>query len=92
MTKENKTNRFITFILLFAAAVLLSIGFCRTLKVQNIPQKDTVKTGKPYQPVLQISESQAIFDITIGGLAKLDSGGIQRTYDMNNKPASLCPT
>lgn len=50
------------------------------------------KLPKTYQPVLYISESQAIFDVTVGGLVRLESGGIQRTYDINNKPASLCPT
>ncbi|OHB56159.1 MAG: hypothetical protein A2Y12_12300 [Planctomycetes bacterium GWF2_42_9] len=92
MTKEKKINRFITFILLLAAGALLYIGLFRTLKVQNLPLEKMTQYPKAYQPVLYISESQAIFDITLGGLVKLDSGGIQRTYDMNNKPASLCPT
>jgi hypothetical protein len=92
MAKEEKINQFVTIFLLLAAVILLSIGMCRNLIIQNLPQKNDAKTDKPYQPILKISESQAIFDVTLGGLVKLDSGKIQRTYDSNNKPASLCPT
>ncbi|MCE5341343.1 MAG: hypothetical protein LLF92_09505 [Planctomycetaceae bacterium] len=92
MANENKIKRYVTITLLVAAGVLLYIGLFRTLKIQNLPLEKMTKLPKTYQPVLYISESQAIFDVTLGGLVKLDSGGIQRTYDINNKPASLCPT
>ena len=36
------------------------------------------------------SESQAVFEITIGGLALLETGELQRTY--SGAPPSLCPT
>jgi hypothetical protein len=35
-------------------------------------------------------ESQAVFEITIGGLALLKTGELQRTY--SGAPPSLCPT
>jgi hypothetical protein len=35
-------------------------------------------------------ESQAVFEITIGGLALLETGELQRTYI--GAPPSLCPT
>ncbi len=35
-------------------------------------------------------EPQAVFEITIGGLAVLESGELQRTY--SGQPPSLCPT
>jgi hypothetical protein len=35
-------------------------------------------------------ESQAVFEITIGGLALLETGELQRTY--SGAPPSLCPT
>ena len=35
-------------------------------------------------------ESQAVFEITIGGLALLETGALQRTY--SGVPPSLCPT
>ncbi len=35
-------------------------------------------------------ESQAVFEITIGGLALLETGELQRTY--TGAPPSLCPT
>ena len=92
MANENKIKRYVTITLLVAAGVLLYIGLFRTLKIQNLPLEKMTKLPKTYQPVLYISESQAIFDVTLGGLVKLDSGGIQRMYDINNKPASLCPT
>ena len=36
------------------------------------------------------SESQAVFEITIGGLALLETGELLRTY--SGAPPSLCPT
>jgi hypothetical protein len=35
-------------------------------------------------------ESQAVFEITIGGLALLETGELRRTY--SGAPPSLCPT
>ena len=35
-------------------------------------------------------ESQAVFEITVGGLALLETGELQRTY--SGVPPSLCPT
>ncbi len=35
-------------------------------------------------------ESRAVFEITIGGLALLETGELQRTY--SGVPPSLCPT
>ncbi len=38
----------------------------------------------------EVPESQAIFEITIGGLALLETGELKRTY--TGAPPSLCPT
>jgi hypothetical protein len=38
----------------------------------------------------EVPESQAVFEITIGGLALLETGELQRTY--TGAPPSLCPT
>ncbi|MEN6384256.1 MAG: hypothetical protein ABFD79_03570 [Phycisphaerales bacterium] len=92
MANEQKIKKLAPVFLLIAAGVLLYIGMFRTLKVQNFPLEKMTKLPETYQTVLFISEFQAIFDVTLGGLVKTDSGGIQRTYDINNKPASLCPT
>jgi hypothetical protein len=92
---ENKTTTirlFITILLLAAGAVLLSAGMFRAVTVQNLPQKDTAKTQVGYQPILHLSESTMILDVTIGGLVRLDSGELQRTYGGDVKPAARCPT
>ena len=90
---NNKTNRlFITIALLVTGAVLLSFGMLRTVAVKNLPQKEGAKTQAEYQPILHLSESAVIFDVTVGGLARLDSSGIQRTYGGDIKPAARCPT
>ena len=41
---------------------------------------------------LQLSEAVRTRDITIGGLVRLDSGVIKRTYAGDKPPASVCPT
>jgi hypothetical protein len=93
MAENSKTTRlFVAILLLAAGAVLLSAGILRTVEVKNLPQKDIAKAQKPYQPILHLSESTVIFDVTIGGLARLDSGSIQRTYGGDIKPAGRCPT
>ena len=94
MAENNKTTTrlFITILLLAAGAVLLSAGMFRVVAVQNLSQKDTSKTQATYQPILHLSESTVILDVTIGGLVRLDSGDIQRTYGGDIKPAARCPT
>ena len=94
MAENNKTTTrlFITILLLAAGAVLLSAGMFRAVEVQNLPQKDTAKAQTTYQPILHLSESTVILDITLGGLVRLDSGDIQRTYGGDIKPAARCPT
>jgi hypothetical protein len=39
---------------------------------------------------LDLREPAIIFDVTVGGLVRLDSGTIKRTY--SGKPPSACPT
>jgi hypothetical protein len=94
MAESNKTTTrlFITILLLAAGAVLLSAGMFQAVEVQNLPPKDTSKTQAAYQPILHLSESTVILDVTIGGLVRLDSGDIQRTYSGDIKPAARCPT
>jgi hypothetical protein len=64
----------------------------RAVMVQNLPQKEDTKTQEAYKPILSLSESAIIFDVTVGGLARLDSGAVQRTYGGDTKPAARCPT
>lgn len=81
-----------TILLLAAGAVLFTAGMFQAVEVKNLPEKDKSKIQAAYQPVLHLSESAVILDVTIGGLVRLDSGGIQRTYGGDIKPAARCPT
>lgn len=51
-------------------------------ELQTVTQIVLVSTEEP--------ESRAVFEITIGGLALLETGELQRTY--SGAPPSLCPT
>ena len=51
-------------------------------EMQKVKQKVLVSKEEP--------ESRAVFEITIGGLALMDTGELQRTY--TGAPPSLCPT
>ncbi len=51
-------------------------------EMQKVKQKILVSKEEP--------ESRAVFEITIGGLALMDTGELQRTY--TGAPPSLCPT
>ena len=52
------------------------------LELQTVKQIVLVSEEEP--------ESRAVFEITIGGLALLETGELQRTY--SGAPPSLCPT
>jgi hypothetical protein len=93
MAENNRTIRLLATIALLAAGMaLLSFGMFRSIRVQNLPEKDQEKKTADYKPVLSLSEPTVMLDVTIGGLVRLDSGNIQRTYGGGQKPASLCPT
>jgi hypothetical protein len=51
-------------------------------ELQTVTQTVLVSQEEP--------ESQTVFEITIGGLALLETGELQRTY--SGTPPSLCPT
>jgi hypothetical protein len=70
-------------ILLFALALLIYGAFARSVTV--LPQQLDKK-----QPNLVLTEPQIVRDVTFGGLVRLDSGTIRRTY--SGKPPQACPT
>jgi hypothetical protein len=52
------------------------------------PDATTQHISEPLS--LELREPAVIFDVTVGGLVRLDSGTIKRTY--SGKPPSACPT
>jgi hypothetical protein len=87
---KTRTGRLLTtIVILMAGAAVLSIGMSRSVEVKNLPTTDK---KADYKPVLSLSEPSLMLDVTIGGLMRLESGDIQRTYGGDVKAAALCPT
>jgi hypothetical protein len=72
----------IILIVPLALAMLVYGVFANSITV--LPQQDDEASG------IELTESQVIRDVTVGGLTRLDSGTIQRTY--SGKPPEACPT
>jgi hypothetical protein len=94
MTESAVTNGRLRAMIAIAAAgvLLLSVGICRSVQVRNLPEKDFAKKPDEYKPVLALSEPTMMLDVTVGGLMRLDSGEVQRTYGGDVPAAGLCPT
>ncbi|MHC4758922.1 MAG: hypothetical protein ACYTE8_09705 [Planctomycetota bacterium] len=74
---------------LFVLAILMivyGLGFNTT----TVAIPATAQPAAPGQSIIQLSESEVIFDTTVGGLRRVDSGSLIRTY--SGKPPSACPT
>jgi hypothetical protein len=62
------------------------------LLIRHVSGADSIPGHAPEIRELQLSEAVMTRDITIGGLVRLDSGIIKRTYAGDKPPASVCPT
>ncbi len=79
-----------------AAALVYGIVFhSTTILAQRIDEVEDDSPDATAQQVvepisLDLREPAIILDVTVGGLVRLDSGSIKRTY--SGKPPSACPT
>jgi hypothetical protein len=62
------------------------------VSIQGLPHADGTETYTSIMKELQLSEVVITRDITVGGLVRLASGLIKRTYAGDKPPASVCPT
>ena len=62
------------------------------LLIRQVPGANAIPDHAPDTRELQLSEAVMTRDITIGGLVRLYSGIIKRTYAGDKPPASICPT
>lgn len=94
MAEKSGTSSRLTITVAMAAAGLLLVaaGLCRSVQVKNLPEKDFAEKPSNYSPMLALSEPAMMLDVTIGGLNRLSSGDIQRTYGGDVKAAGRCPT
>lgn len=60
--------------------------------IQQPPHADGTEEHIGVMKELQLSEVVITRDITVGGLVRLTSGLIKRTYTGDKPPASVCPT
>jgi hypothetical protein len=60
--------------------------------IQQPPHADGTPERAGIMRELQLSEVVITRDITIGGLVRLASGLVKRTYAGDKPPASVCPT
>jgi hypothetical protein len=60
--------------------------------IRQAPSADAIPDHAPYIRKLQLSEVVITRDITVGGLVRLASGLVKRTYAGDKPPASVCPT
>ena len=60
--------------------------------IQQPPHADDTEEHIGVMKELQLSEAVITRDITVGGLVRLASGLIKRTYAGDKPPASVCPT
>jgi hypothetical protein len=87
-----------SFLLVPAAVAALVYGIIfhsTTILAQRIDEVEDDSPDATAQHVaeplnLDLREPAIIFDVTVGGLVRLDSGAIKRTY--SGKPPSACPT
>ena len=101
---SNGTARciFAPALLILAGLAMLIYGITfnsATVVAEKEADKTSVQTApddKPYSyqiesfQTLQLSEPQVTRDVTVGGLVRLSTGTIKRTY--TGKPDLLCPT
>ncbi len=92
-------KRLIFSVLLVPAAVAaLVYGFIFHSTLILAQPGDEVEEDSPHETAqhviewldLDLREPAIIRDVTVGGLVRLDSGAIRRTY--SGKPPSACPT
>ncbi len=92
-------KRLIFSILLVPAAVAaLVYGIIFHSTIILAQSSDEVEEDSPHETTqhiaewldLDLREPAIIRDVTVGGLVRLDSGAIKRTY--SGKPPSACPT
>jgi hypothetical protein len=86
-------------ILILAGLVMLTYAIAFN-SVTVVAQKETDKSSAPDDKAtshqagslqsLQLSEAQVVRDVTVGGLERLSTGVLKRTY--TGQPDALCPT
>jgi hypothetical protein len=83
-------------ILILAGVAMLIYGSAfhsaTVLTEKKADPGDSAIRHAPETKHIQLSEAVMTRDITIGGLVRLDSGLIKRTYAGDKPPASVCPT
>lgn len=78
-----KTRKYLAVILITAGMVLLVFG----LAFHSVTILPAESDG---QETIQLSEPEIISDTTVGGVSRVGSGQIKRTY--TGKAPSTCPT
>ena len=76
--------------LLTLGLVLIVWGFVRSTAVGQ-PDNSSDPSNLAIETTA-ISEAQLIKEITVGGVARDESGKIKKTYGPGEKPAQACPT
>ncbi|NIP23538.1 MAG: hypothetical protein GWN67_05335 [Phycisphaerae bacterium] len=94
------SNKRLVFSLLLvpAAVIALAYGFIFHSTLIMVQPSDEIEEDSPHETTQHVSEwldldlrePAVIRDVTVGGLVRLDSGAIKRTY--SGKPPSACPT
>jgi hypothetical protein len=74
--------------LFILAVIIIVYGLAFNSTAVVTAPKD--QPGQLSRSSLYLTESEVIFDTTVGGLMRLETGTIARTY--SGKPPSACPT